>query len=73
MGIYAIQLAEVRAAITQVLSNGQSTGFNGQNLAKANLDTLYKEQARLEPLAASELAAESNAGRGRNRIVRVSI
>ena len=73
MGVYITQLAEVRLAITQVLSNGQSTAFNGQNLNKANLDTLYKEQARLEPLALAEDQAAANLGRGRNRIIRVSV
>lgn len=73
MGVYITQLAEVRAAITQVLSNGQSTDFNGQNLNKANLQTLYREQERLEPLALAEEQAAANLGRGRNRIIRVSI
>ena len=72
MGIYATELAEVRLAITQVLTLGQSTGFNGQALTKASLATLYAEKARLEPLALAEAASETSPGRGRNRLIRVS-
>ena len=72
MGIYATELAEVRAAITQVLTLGQATGFNGQALTKASLQTLMAEKARLEPLAAAELASETTPTRGRNRLIRVS-
>lgn len=72
MGIYATQLAEVRAAITQVLTLGQSTSFNGQSLNKASLAELEKREARLVPLAASEAAREANPGAGRNKLIRVS-
>jgi hypothetical protein len=72
MGIYATQLAEVRAEITRVLTLAQSTGFNGQSLARAPLATLEAREVRLIPLAATELARETNPNRGRNRLIRIS-
>jgi hypothetical protein len=72
MGIYATELAEVRLAITQVLTLGQATGFNGQALTKASLQTLMAEKARLEPLALAEAARETSPNRGRNRLIRIS-
>ena len=51
---YTEQLAEVNAAITNILTAGQQIGRGGANVRQADLNILFAERKRLEPLAAAE-------------------
>jgi hypothetical protein len=58
MGTYADQLAEVRKAITRVLTMGQSTEIqvdgSSRTITRANLESLNAREKALIPLAAQE-------------------
>jgi len=53
-----IQLDEINAAISAILSGAQSYKIGSRSITKANLDTLIKERQRLE----YKLAAEQGFG-----------
>lgn len=54
----AEQLAEVQAAISAILTKGQSFTINGRRLDRADLDALYKREGMLE----RKLAREARGG-----------
>lgn len=55
---YRIRLYEVNEAIRKAEAS-QSYSIEGRSLQRAQIDPLYRERARLEPLAAKEAAADS--------------
>lgn len=55
---YTEQLEEVQAAISKILSGGQSYSIAGRSLTYADLPTLYDAEARLR----RNIAEESNCG-----------
>lgn len=55
------QLAEVNAAISTILSGGQSYKIGSRSLTRADLAKLYDMKKELE----SEIAEETNNGLGR--------
>ncbi len=63
MATYAEQLAEVRAAISKVLTSGQSyeisDGGMTRTVTRANLEWLNMREATLIPLAAQEESGRS--------------
>ncbi|PWC81261.1 hypothetical protein TSH64_01050 [Azospirillum sp. TSH64] len=54
MGQYADKLASVEAAIKAVEERGQRVVIKDRELWRADLDRLYAERKRLEPLARRE-------------------
>lgn len=50
----AVRLSEVQDAIEAILERGQSFKLNGRMLTRADLAELYKQEERLETLAARE-------------------
>ena len=69
MGVYANQLASVRAAIVEIESGAQSAELpDGQKVEKADLKTLYVREDRLVGLAAREARGASG-----GRVRRVEI
>ena len=61
---YQEQLTEIQTAISNLVSGGiQSYSFGGRSVTKLDLDTLYREEARLRPLAAQEARRAQGGGR----------
>lgn len=67
---YTEQLAEVNAAISNILTAGQQIGRGGANVRQAELSTLFAERERLEPLAAAEAAGTTTPVWRRAEVVR---
>lgn len=69
MGYYRNQLPNIRTAIEELVSTGQSTSYGGRSLTMANLTELrnlladYEARAALEPPDANPTLKQ-----GRNRI-----
>lgn len=61
----AVTLAEVEAAISVILDEGQSVTIDGQTVDRANISVLYKlrESLRGEEVAASSSAYGRTCGR----------
>lgn len=53
---YQQQLDEVNSAITAILSGAQEYWYNSRKVRKAEIQFLFAERTRLEPLAAQESA-----------------
>lgn len=51
---YTEQLAEINTAITRVLTGGQQVGRAGAYAQQAQIQFLFAERKRLEPLADAE-------------------
>jgi hypothetical protein len=51
---YTVQLERVQAAIAEIESGCQSYQIKDRQMAKANLETLYKREEKLRVLAARE-------------------
>jgi uncharacterized protein involved in exopolysaccharide biosynthesis len=63
------RLAEVRAAISQILENGQSVRKGDREVRRAELNSLRI----LEEQYSTQVARDAAAKRGRNRITYMSI
>lgn len=55
-GYYQAKLDALNTAIATVETGGQDVGYEGRRIVMADLAALYRERARLEPLAAREAA-----------------
>ncbi len=53
---YTEQLAEINTAITRILTAGQQAGRAGAYAQQAQIQFLFAERKRLEPLAAAEVS-----------------
>lgn len=68
---YVAQLAEVNAAITAVATRGQRYRIGDRELWRGDLEWLFSERRRLEPLAFREAqAAADPCGRSGIRVRR---
>jgi len=56
---YIEQLESVQAAIDAIESGAQSATFNGRNVTKADLKTLYDRESQLMPKALREQSGRS--------------
>jgi len=65
MATYAERLANVQAAIDDVLLTGVSVRLNNRQLTKANLKELQDLEERYQGLAAIEASAAAGGGRAR--------
>lgn len=65
MATYAERLANVQAAIDDVLLTGVTTRLNNRMLTKANLNEMYALEARYSSLAAIEANAANGGGRAK--------
>jgi len=53
---YVEQLAEINTAITRILAVGHQIGRDGAYVQQAQIQYLFAERKRLEPLATAEAA-----------------
>lgn len=65
---YAERLANVVAAIHEILVTGQSVSYQGRSLSMADLDSLRKLEKEYEAEAANELATCA----GRSRVYNIA-
>ena len=59
MATYTQQLANVEAAIAKAETAQEAQTDNGRRIRRADLDVMYRERARLTPLAAREAAGRT--------------
>lgn len=65
------QLAQINDAITTITERGQRYRIGERELWRGDLEWLFSERRRLEPLAAREAQAEANGGVAGIRVRRV--
>lgn len=68
---YRDQLAEVNAAISAVADRGQRYRIGDREVWRGDLEWLFSERHRLEPIAAREAQAAANGGVSGIRVRRV--
>jgi hypothetical protein len=56
MATYVERLANIDAAIAKIESGAQEVRYEGRSVRYADIERLYAERTRLEPLAAAEAA-----------------